>query len=86
MCHTISIVAHRMKTFNIRQVRAALSRLEKIVSEEGEILVTRRGRVVARLLPVRRGEAVPSHADLRGKMKRLKVGSEVYVRRDRDGR
>lgn len=80
------VVAHRIKTVNIRQVRAALSRLEEIVAREGEVLVTRRGKAIARLLPLGGGKPVPSHADLRGRMKRLKLGSEVYVRRDREGR
>ena len=75
-----------MKTLTIRQVRAALARLDKIVAEEGEILVTRRGRPLARLVPARTERSVPSHADLRGKMPKLSVASEILVRRDRDGR
>ena len=58
-----------MKTLTVREMRAALPRLEELVAKEGEILVTRR---------------LPSHADLRARMCRLSVPSEVLVRADRD--
>lgn len=75
-----------MKALTIRQMRSALARLEEIVAKEGEILITRRGHPLARVLPVRRTRSMPSHADLRARMRRLPVSSEVLVRRDRDGR
>ena len=75
-----------MKTLTIRQMRAALGRLDEIVAKEGEVLVTRRGRGLARLLPARPTRAMPSHADLRARMPRLSVGSQILVRADRDGR
>lgn len=93
MCHIILYVSHRfqaagrlMKTLSIRQMRSALTRLDDIVAKEGEILVTRRGRAVARLLPARPARRMPSHANLRAAMPRLPVGSEVLVREDRNGR
>ena len=73
-----------MKTFTIREVRAALAHLEEILAKEGEVLVTRRGRAVARLLPVRPARAAPSHAKLRAAMPRLSVPSETLVREDRE--
>ena len=75
-----------MKTLTIREVRAALAHLEDILAEDGEVLVTRRGQAVARLLPVQPTRAAPSHADLRTAMPRLSVPSEVHVREDRDSR
>jgi len=75
-----------MRSLTIREVRAALARLEPLLAEEGEIVVTRHGKPVARLLPIRRGKRMPSHADLRTAMPRLKTGSEVLIRADRDGR
>jgi antitoxin (DNA-binding transcriptional repressor) of toxin-antitoxin stability system len=75
-----------MSTLNIREMRAALPRLDKILATEGEILVTNRGRAIARLVPVRPAGSMPSHADLRARMPRLTVPSEVLVRQDRDGR
>ena len=74
-----------MKQLTIRQMRNALTRLDQITAEEGEIVVTRRGRPVARLLPIRARRRMPSHRDLRASMPRLRVGSEVLVRQDRDG-
>ena len=75
-----------MKRLTIRQIRAALAHLDEIVAKEGEILVTRRGSPLARVVPVRPARAMPSHADLRARMPRLPVASEVLVRQDRDGR
>ena len=75
-----------MKTLSIREMREALTRLDAILAKEGEILVTRRGRAVARLVPVRSRGRMPSHADLRASMPRLAVPSEVLIRQDRDGR
>ncbi len=74
-----------MKQLTIRQMRTALTRLEQITAEEGEIVVTRRGRPIARVLPVPSRRPMPSHRDLRASMPRLRVGSEVLVRLDRDG-
>lgn len=75
-----------MRSLTIREVRAALARLEPLLAEEGEIVVTRHGRAVARMLPVRPVGPMPSHADLRASMPRLETGSETLVRDDRDGR
>lgn len=75
-----------MKTLTIRQMRSALTRLDEVVGQEGEIVVTRRGRALARVVPVRPKAATPSHRDLRARMPRLRVPSEVLVRRDRDER
>lgn len=75
-----------MKKLTIRQMRTALTRLDEIVAHEGEIVITRRGGPVARVLPVHRGGPMPSHSDLRASMPRLKAGSEVLVRLERDSR
>ncbi len=75
-----------MKTLTIREMRGALTHLDELLDEEGEILITRRGRAVARLLPVRRRGAAPSHAELRAAMPRMAEGSEALVRKDRDAR
>ncbi len=75
-----------MKQLNIREVRRSLTRLEDILGTEGEVTITRRGEAIARLTPVKRNLAIPSHRDLRGKMPRLRQRSQVLVRKDRDGR
>ncbi len=75
-----------MKILSIREMRTALTGLDELLAKEGEILITRRGRAVARLLPVQPTTNAPSHADLRAAMPRLRVGSETYVREDRESR
>ena len=75
-----------MKQLTVRAARAELTRIDRVLSRQGEVLLTRRGKPIARLLPVRGGTPTVSHADLRRKMKRLSVGSEVYLRAERDER
>ena len=75
-----------MKTLSIREIRKELAQLDKMVSREGEIVVTRRGQPIARLLPLRSKQRMPSHADLRASMPRLKNGSETHIRTERNER
>jgi prevent-host-death family protein len=73
-----------LKTLSIREMRSALSHIEEIVAEEGEVVVTRRGRALARILPARpRRGGIPSRAELRASMPKMKVPSEVLIRQDR---
>ena len=74
-----------MKSLTIREMRSALSHLDRVLAEEGELLVTRRGRALARIVPLRAPRQLPSHADLRARMPRLSP-SAALVRKDRDGR
>jgi prevent-host-death family protein len=75
-----------MTTLTIRQTRAALGRLDELLEQEGEVIVTRMGKPVARLVPVQPRKAMPSLRDLRSRMPFLTVPSEVYIREDRDAR
>jgi antitoxin (DNA-binding transcriptional repressor) of toxin-antitoxin stability system len=75
-----------MKKLTLREVQQKLIQVEELVNREGEIAITRRGKVVARLLPAQSRSAPPSHADLRARMPRLQTPSETLVRMDRDGR
>ncbi|MCU0734427.1 MAG: type II toxin-antitoxin system prevent-host-death family antitoxin [Methylotetracoccus sp.] len=67
-------------------MRESLGRLDDLVRTEGDIVVTRRGVPIARLLPVAGGLARPSHDDLRAAMTKLDTPREVLVRQDRDQR
>jgi len=49
-------------------------------------LITRQGKPIARVLPVRGARPKPSHAELRASMPRLEIPSENLVREDRDER
>jgi prevent-host-death family protein len=75
-----------MKNLSIREVRRELAQLDDLVAREGEVVVTRRGKAIARLLPMRSKRGMPSHADLRASMPRLKKGSEKHLRAERDER
>lgn len=75
-----------MKKLGIREVRKELAQFDELVSREGEVVVTRRGQPIARVLPLRNKKRMRSHADLRASMPRLKKGSERHVRAERDER
>lgn len=75
-----------MKKMTIREARQALSRLDRVLEEEGEVTITRRGRPVARVVPVGGTRAIPSHKALRESMPRMRRGSGRLVREDRDAR
>ncbi|MGH8771160.1 MAG: type II toxin-antitoxin system Phd/YefM family antitoxin [Burkholderiales bacterium] len=78
-----------MKSLNIREMRSRLGELEELLDREGEVLVTRRGRPIARLLPIEpqaRPRGWRSLKWLRDQMAFQEVGSEVLIREDRDAR
>jgi prevent-host-death family protein len=75
-----------VKNLSIREVRKELAQLDELVSREGEVVVTRRGKPIARLLPMRSKRQMPSHADLRASMPPLKIRSERHIRTERDER
>lgn len=74
-----------MRSITVRETRRGLSRLEELLSE-GEVTITRRGKPVARLLPMGEKRSIPSHKDLRESMPRLRRGSERIQREERDAR
>ena len=74
-----------MKSITVRETRQGLSRLEELLAE-GEVTITRRGKPVARLLPIGGGRPIPSHKDLRDCIPRLRRGSERLQREERDAR
>ena len=75
-----------MKKLNIRQARQCLSHLDEILTDEGEVTITRRGKAVARVISVKKRRPMPSHKDLRNEMPRLRGASERIIREDRDAR
>lgn len=75
-----------MKTLSVRETRGKLAQLETLVEEAGEIIITRRGKPIARLLPVAHAKIKPDHRVLRERMPRLETGSETLVSADRDAR
>jgi antitoxin (DNA-binding transcriptional repressor) of toxin-antitoxin stability system len=75
-----------MKQINIREARESLSRLERLLEVEGEVMITRRGQAIARVTRIGTKRPIPSHRDLRETMSRLRRRSEMILREDRDAR
>ena len=75
-----------MREFNVREMRAAIGQLDKLVDEAGEIVVSRRGRAIARILPVAGARRRPDHADLRARTPQLRGPSAELIRAERDER
>jgi len=73
-----------MRTMSIRELRASLSSIDEIVERDGDVLLTRNGRPLVRMVPLNPRLAAPSHADLRAAMPYMRVPSEDLVRADRD--
>jgi prevent-host-death family protein len=75
-----------MREMTVREMRAAIGQLDELVEREGEVVVTRRGRPIARIVPMQPRRPMPSHADLRRQLRPQSVPSEQLVREDRDAR
>lgn len=74
-----------MKTLSIREMRASLGQLDDLVHDEGELIVTRYGKAIARVVPVEARRSISPRADLRRSMPELGSSTDL-VREDRDGR
>lgn len=75
-----------MRTLSIREMRNTLGNLDTLVLESGEIVITRRGKPIARLLPIAGHKPKPDHADLRSRMAKADIASEDLLSADRDER
>ena len=73
-----------MRTLDVREMCEAIGRLDTLVEDAGELIVTRRGKPIARILPATRRAPRPDHAGLRACMPRLGIPSEELIRQDRD--
>lgn len=86
MCHNRIRGDTSMKTVSVRSMRSALARLDDVIAAHGELLLTKRGRPIARIVPLRPTQPLPTHADLRASMPRLARPSEDLLRAERDER
>lgn len=75
-----------MKKLTIRQARQALSHLDQLLEAEGEVMITRRGEVIAHVVQIGKKRPIPSHRNLREKMREVKIGSEKLLREEREAR
>jgi antitoxin (DNA-binding transcriptional repressor) of toxin-antitoxin stability system len=75
-----------MKHLTIREMRVNIGRLDALVASEGELIITRRGEAIARILPLPQQRQWPDHAELRRRMKSQKTSSAELIRAERDER
>lgn len=75
-----------MKEINVREMRASIGRLDELVAEAGQLVISRHGKPIARVLPMPGRRARPDHADLRDRMPRLADPSEALIRAERNER
>ena len=73
-----------MREMSIRQLREALTHLGEIIDREGQFVVTRHGRPLAKVVGLNPCRRAPSHAELRASICQLAMGSETLIRADRD--
>jgi len=75
-----------VKKLSIREARQSLTHLDRMLETEAELVITRRGRVIARVHTAEPTRTMPSHGDLRAGMPRVRISSVELLREDRDGR
>jgi antitoxin (DNA-binding transcriptional repressor) of toxin-antitoxin stability system len=75
-----------MKEISVREMRASIGRLDQLVAEAGQLVISRHGKPIARVLPMPGRRARPDHADLRARMPRLAEPSEALIRAERNER
>ena len=61
-----------MKKLTIREIRQSLSHLDRLLAVEEEVIITRRGDPIAKVVQVGRKRSIPSHRDLRDGVKKVK--------------
>jgi len=62
-----------------------MAHLDEMLAREGEMIITRHGKPIARITPMAGVRAVPSHKALRDSIPRDKKTAAEYIREDRDG-
>jgi len=78
-----------MKELSVREMRQGYQPLHKALEEEGEVILTHRGKPFARVLPLEPTTSphrLPSLKWLRDQMPFQEIPSEVLIREDRDAR
>ncbi len=75
-----------MQTLSIREVRGALGRLDEILCITNEIIITKHGKAIARIIPIKGKHRRPTHEELHRLTKKLSTYSEKLLRDERDER
>lgn len=71
---------------SIREIRQQLPQLQIVLEKAQEIVITRHGKPLARIVPIFPIRKKNDHAKLRALQPRCQVPSEVLIRADRDER
>jgi antitoxin (DNA-binding transcriptional repressor) of toxin-antitoxin stability system len=75
-----------MRHLNIREMRSLLGKLDELVEEQQELIITRNKKEIARVLPIQAKRKRPTHDRLRQLTQRSEVSSAELIRQDRDER
>ncbi|MEF8729408.1 MAG: type II toxin-antitoxin system Phd/YefM family antitoxin [Accumulibacter sp.] len=76
-----------MCTITIREAREGLSHLEQLFADGDEVIVTRRGETVARILPIHSTKSsLVSLRDFLARQPLQTIPSEVLLAEDREDR
>lgn len=75
-----------MQTLNARALRSAIPHLENLLALEHELVITQRGKPIARIVQVAQPSALGQMAAIRALCPPMKARGEQLVRDDRDRR
>lgn len=78
-----------MRELSVREMRQGYEVLHKLLEDEGEVVLTLRGKPFARVLPLETAapaRRIPSLKWLRDQAPFQEIPSEALVREDRDAR
>ena len=75
-----------MQTISVREIRNQLGKLETLIAEAHEIIITRHNKPLARILPIKGTNPRPSHKTLRESLPYQEISSETLLRMDREER
>lgn len=75
-----------MRTITIREAREGLSHPEQLFATDDEVIVTRRGEPVARILPIETQPRLRSLKDFLASQPLQTVPSEALLAEDREDR
>lgn len=67
-------------------MRELLGKLDSLVEQEQELIITRNKQAIARILPVTPAKPRPSHVALRAKQQVSSTAADELIRQDRDER
>ncbi len=75
-----------MQYLNIREMRSILGKLDLLVEEQQELIITRNKQEIARVLPMQSKKKRPTHKQLRQLVQASAISSSELIRLDRDER